>query len=390
MKKPLVIAMLSGLLSSCTIAWNTAYDEGFPEAERGNVEIAALEEALTFARVEAAGVKRALAVTAYHDGQVETVDLSALLHVDVIDPARLFVQHGYDTLRDAIAAAPASTRLTVAVDRLLIPVDFGDRHIAVGTNYPEHASDAGTVRPFLFPKVVQPGCSGDEVSTCGSLLDYEVEIAAVTLEPLRGGEDPRYLGLMLANDFTDRELLMRVVDRRDIESGKGFTTGKSFPGSLPLGNLLVVPRNWRTFVPGIELRLFVNDRLRQRSRASEMIWNTSEIFRQVLARKGSTWEFRGTEIALFDGDAIAGHTLVLTGTPHGTVFDGVPPKVIASGLLRWLAGGWSEGIAGQVIAAYVDAARSAKAYLQPGDRVVIHVHRLGELRSRVVGEGREG
>lgn len=384
MKKAVVTAMLSSLLSACTIAWNPAYDEGFPEAERGTLAIAPLDEALTFARVEVAGVKRVLAVTAYHQGQVEAVDLSALLRTDVIDPARLFVQRGYDALKDAIASAPASARLTVAVDRLVVPVDFDDRHIAVGTNYPEHASDAGTVRPFLFPKVVQPGRSGDEVSTRGSLLDYEAEIAVVTLEPLSTGQSPAFLGVMLANDFTDRGLLMRVVDRGDIESGKGFTTGKSFPGSLPVGNLFVVPRDWRTFVPGIELRLFVNDRLRQRARGSEMIWDTAEILRQALARKGETWEFQGSPVALFDGDAIPARTLLLTGTPHGTVFDGVPAPVIARGLLRWLAGGWGEGIGGQVIAAYEDAARSAKAYLQPGDRVAIPVHRLGELDSRVV------
>ena len=156
-----------------------------------------------------------------------------------------------------------------------------------------------------------------------------------------------------------------------------------FPGSLPVGNLFVIPRDWRTFVPALELRLFVNDGLRQRSRAGEMVWDVGEVFEQVFVRKGVQWDDAGRKVALFDGDSIPARTLVLTGTPHGTVFDGVPPAILARGVLRWLAGGWGLSIPAQVIEAYKDAARDARAYLQPGDDVAIHVHRLGELKSRV-------
>lgn len=379
-----MVAMLSSLLGACTASWNPAYDEVFPEDERGTVEIAEPGEALTFARMDVDGKKRVLAVTGYRNGFVDGVDLGDLLGRDVDDPVSLFVERGYDALKNDVASAPAAARRRVDAGGLAIPVDFGERHIAVGTNYPEHASDAGTTKPFLFPKVVQPGRAGDEVSTRASLLDYEVEIAAVTLEPVAAGAAPAFVGLMLANDFTDRGLLFELVDRHDIESGKGFTTAKSFPGSLPVGNLLVIPRDWRAFVPGLELRLFVNGALRQRSRASLMVWDTAEVFAQVFGRRGARWDHAGTSFALFDGDAIPARTLVLTGTPHGTVFDGIPPRVIAAGLLRWFAGGWTAGIPVQVVAAYRDAATKARAYLQPGDEVAIHVQRLGELKSRVV------
>lgn len=383
MRTTLMIAMLSSLLGACNVSWNTAFDEKFPEAERGSVEIADPSVALTFARMEVAGRNRVIAVRGYRGGLVEAVDLSTVLMRDVEDPVDLFARRGYELLETDIATAPDKARLKVMVDRLVMPVDFGDRHIAVGTNYPEHASDAGTTRPFLFPKVVQPGFSGDEVSTRGSLLDYEVEVAVIPLEPLAQGASPKYLGLMLANDFTDRGQLMSLVDRNDIESGKGFTTAKSFPGSLPVGNLLVIPKDWRTFVPALELRLFVNGDLRQRSRASEMVWGVDEVFAQIFRRKGTEWEDAGRRFALHDGDEIPARTLVLTGTPHGTVFDGVPPAIMAKGVLRWLAGGWGLSIPAQVIDAYKDAAREAKAYLQPGDEVAIHVQRLGELKNRV-------
>jgi len=387
-----LVAMFSGWISAFSGlsaaafggSWDAAFHESFPEEDRGRVAIASPDVALTFARMDVDGRPRVLLVTTYDKGIVTGVDLSTALARNVEDPVALFAERGYEALLGDLRDAPPSAQVTVAVAKLLVPVDFGDQHIAVGTNYPEHASDAGTTRPFLFPKLVQPGTSGDAVSVHGGLLDYEVEIAAMTLEPLAVGDSPRFLGLLVSNDFTDRETLMHHVDRDDIESGKGFTTGKSFPGYLPVGSLLVVPRNWRTFVSDLELRLFVNDGLRQRSKASEMVWNVEEVFRQIAVRRGVLWEYDGREVPLWQGDAIPARTLVLTGTPHGTVFQGMPGRLMLTGLLRWLFGGWGTSIPDQVIGAYVDDARDARAYLQPGDEVLIHVQHLGEIRSRVV------
>jgi 2-keto-4-pentenoate hydratase/2-oxohepta-3-ene-1,7-dioic acid hydratase in catechol pathway len=76
--------------------------------------------------------------------------------------------------------------------------------------------------------------------------------------------------------------------------------------------------------------------------------------------------------------------LILSGTPHGTVFAGVPKSVMASGVASWLFGGFlSRGPAEQVIESYVSAAREARAYLQPGDEVRIHIPRLGQIVSFV-------
>jgi 2-keto-4-pentenoate hydratase/2-oxohepta-3-ene-1,7-dioic acid hydratase in catechol pathway len=384
MKRFPVMAMLSTFLTACTGAWEPAFHEQFREEERGDVAIADPDEALTFARIPTARGPRVIAVTAWRGGMVEGVDLSAALAREVDDPVTLFFERGYDRLRGDVLAAPPTARVTRPAEQLAIPVDFGDQHIAVGTNYPEHADDVGTTRPFLFPKRVQPGVSGDPVSAGSGLLDYEVEIAVVLLEALEKGTSPRFLGLMLANDFTDRETLMHAVDRNDIESGKGFTTGKSFPGYLPVGHLLVIPRDYRAFARDIELRLFVNDALRQRALGSKMVWDIDEVLTQTMMRGDLRWEHRGRRVALFEGESIPARTLVLTGTPHGTVFSGVPTRVIASGLVRWLLGGWDKSPPEQVIEAYVAAAREATAYLQPSDDVQIHVQRLGQIRSNVV------
>jgi len=83
---------------------------------------------------------------------------------------------------------------------------------------------------------------------------------------------------------------MRRLDPWDIESGTGFTTGKSFPGHLPVGNLFVIPRDHRRFAEDLELELWVNDGLRQRSKASEMIWDVDEILARTWERKDVTWD----------------------------------------------------------------------------------------------------
>jgi 2-keto-4-pentenoate hydratase/2-oxohepta-3-ene-1,7-dioic acid hydratase in catechol pathway len=379
-----VLALLSTLVATLQGSpWSRAFREMRKDEERGNVEIADLDVALTFARSMEGGRRRLLAVTDYQGSIIDAVDLSALLSQEITDPVTFFAERGYEEIRAAVRGAEATARVRIPASALVIPFDTGGRHIAVGTNYPEHAEESGTVRPFLFPKLVQAGASGDSVAVYGGLLDYEVEIAVVPLEPLRE-RGPCHLGLVLANDFTDRETLMDVADRRDIESGKGFTTGKSFPGYLPIGNLFVIPRDWPTFVRSLELRLFVNDELRQSSPATKMVWDVDEVLARVLAKKDERWEHRGENVALFEGDVVPARTLVLTGTPHGTVFSGVPAGVIASGLARFLIGGWSKGITASVVDAYVAAAREARAYLQCGDDVLISAQRLGELRSRVV------
>ncbi|MFN2377260.1 MAG: fumarylacetoacetate hydrolase family protein [Candidatus Binatia bacterium] len=384
MGRTIMATLLTTLLSACSASWEPAFDESIAEGEERTVAITDPDVALTFARIRTPGGLHLLAVTSWQDDRIEAVDLSASLSLADSDPVSLFLERGYNRLRDDVVGAPDAARISIAAADLVLPLDFGGHHIAVGTNYAEHADDAGTTRPFLFPKMVEPTPWTGEVSTGGGLLDYEVELALVPLEPLAPGQSPRHLGLILSNDFTDRETLVRALDPDDVESGKGFTPGKSFPGFLPVGSLLVVPRDYRAFAASLELRLFVGDRLRQRALVSEMVWNVDEVISQVLARKGVRWDHRGQQVALFEGEAIPARTLVLTGTPHGTVFDGIPARAMASGVLRWLAGGWDRSVADRVLEAYVGMARDAKAYLQPGDEVLLHVHRLGQVRSRVV------
>jgi 2-keto-4-pentenoate hydratase/2-oxohepta-3-ene-1,7-dioic acid hydratase in catechol pathway len=383
-----IVTTLAALLGSCAFHWEPAFDESAPPGAFDDVAIAAPDHALTFARVRDAGSEpaRVILVRSYHDGTVVGVDGASLLGRPVSSPLDLYRSLGHDALARAVQEAPPGLVVTVPATALIAPLDLGDAHVAAGTNYPEHAGEAGVKEgPFLFAKLVRPTGPYADVPAGDGLLDYEVEVAFVPLAPLRADERPQTIGLVLANDYTDRETLLHAVDPWDPASGKGFTTGKSFPGFLPVGNLLVIPRDLRAFVPDLELELYVNGALRQREHARAMIWDVDEILAQTFARAPLRWEHRGAQVGLLgDREDLREDTLLVSGTPHGTAFAGVSRAQMARGLGRWLAGGWDRPIPAHAVDVYVEDARAAGIYLKPGDEVVIHVDRLGVIRNRIV------
>jgi 2-keto-4-pentenoate hydratase/2-oxohepta-3-ene-1,7-dioic acid hydratase in catechol pathway len=367
------------LASGCAGGFEPAFDESAPPGLFDEVAIADLDTALTFARTGNDRTRRTLAVTEYRGGTVRGVVLGAK------DPIDLVNQLGYDALREKVRTAPEDARVALPASSLVAPVDLADRHVAAATNFPEHAGDAGVEDgPFLFAKLVRPTGPYDPVPAGNALLDYEVEVAWVTLAPLAPGGDPPLLGLVLANDFTDRDTLLRRLDPWDVASGTGFATGKSFPGFLPIGNLFVVPRDHRRFVADLELRLWVDGKLRQRSAATEMVWDFDEIVARTYAWKDRRWDHRGASVSLLgDSEVIPARTLLLSGTPHGTIFDGLRARHYVGGLASWVFGGWSQSVPDNVVAAYIADARSAGAYLRPGNRVAIHVDHMGVLANPI-------
>jgi 2-keto-4-pentenoate hydratase/2-oxohepta-3-ene-1,7-dioic acid hydratase in catechol pathway len=370
---PLVAALL--LLGGCASAADPL-SERTAAPPRGRVTIAPTGEALTFAR---AG-RRVLAVTRYEDGRIDGVDLEA------DDPISLFLAEGYDALRLRIDGAAASERVAVAARDLGTPVDLRDHHVATGLNFPAHAGESGAgAKPFLFPKLTRPTGPRAPVAVEGRLLDYEVEVAWVPLAPLAASDRPASMGLVLCNDYTDREALLRAVDPWNPASGKGFTTGKSFPGSLPVGDLFVIPRDVRAFAAGLELRLWVNDRLRQRAPLAASTWKLDDLLAETWARRDLAWDDRGASVRLpvVDG-RIPDRTLVMSGTPEGTIFQAIGTEQRLRGLGAWLLGGWGRSLPDHVIDAYIRDARGGDIYLQPGDRVAIHVERLGVIENEVI------
>lgn len=382
---PECLALLALVASGCAFSWEPLFDEATTAEALANVDIAPATEALTFARFETGGSPRAIAVTSYRDGVIGGVDLSLALGQQASDPISLFLEHSYDTLQ-AVAGSTNHT-VSVAVEDLIIPVELRGHHIAAGTNFPEHADEAGVQDgPFLFPKLVDPTPATSKVAVGHALLDYEVELAWVPLAPMTEDTVPAHMGLILCSDYTDRDMLLRHLDPDHVESGKGFTTGKSLPGYLPVGNLFVVPRDYRAFADAVELRLYVNHHLRQRERVHRAVWSIGDLIRETWARRDVTWEHLGSRVSLLGDDrsVIEDRVLIMSGTPAGTVFGGLNTEQKASGFLDWLFFGWGDSIPDHAIDDYVTDARAAGVYLMPGDRVDIHVHRMGAIENEMV------
>jgi 2-keto-4-pentenoate hydratase/2-oxohepta-3-ene-1,7-dioic acid hydratase in catechol pathway len=266
---------------------------------------------------------------------------------------------------------------------LLTPFTAGQYHIAAGTNYPEHGEEVNIDSPFLFPKLgaITPPFSA--VARRDALLDYEVELALVLLadHPL-DGTAPAALGLTIVNDLTDRERLVRGLNLLDIDSGAGFPDAKSRDGVLPVGSFLVIPRDWKTYSADLELELYVNGGLRQRSTTSAMIWSPEQIFREVAARQGRLLPYQGSTVPLAPpGGTLAARTIILTGTPEGVVFRPPTARQVMAGIPPYaLSFAWSTR---SPLDRYLAAAHASGAFLQPGDEVLLRAERLGLLRTTV-------
>lgn len=380
-KARVALGLVAVASTGCGLDWAPLYDEAVTAEALRTVAIAPLEEALTFARHGEPGAAHVLLVRRYEEGRVFGVDLSAALGSGAMDPIELFLAHGHQGIVDAAAE---QDEVAVSAEALIIPVDLRSRHIAAGANFPEHADETGVEEgPFLFPKLVAPTGPYAPVGVHRGLLDYEVELGWVLLEPLAEGATPASMGLILCNDFTDRDLLLRHIDPGDVASGKGFTTGKSVEGYLPVGNLFVIPRDYRAFAAARELNLYVDHRLRQRLSMSRLVWGIDELLAQTWARRDVRWDHLGAQYPLYEGGVIEDRILIMSGTPPGVVFNAVGAENRATGVADFLFFGWGGSVPEHAIDDYITDARAAGIYLLPGDRVDIHVDAMGVLRNEV-------
>lgn len=359
---------------------STSYSTAeFPDT----VNIAPLDEALTFARILDGDNRRLIAVTSYSDDSVTGYDLTALLGTDPEDPIALFDELGYEELKSRIESISEDASV-YNIDHLTIPADFTDAHIAAGTNFAAHADESSVEEgPFLFAKMVTPTSFDAPVQVDSqALLDFEVELAYVTLSEMNLDEAPDYMGLVLSNDFTNRAKLLRALDPNDVISGKGFTTGKSAPGFLPVGNLFVIPRDYRAFSEPLELKLAWNDTLRQQAGMSLAIWDIDELFTNIKLRENVTWEYQGGQVGLpVDAGTVPARTLIMAGTPDGTIFQSPSTRTMVRGILKWVFGGWGESPVNNVIEYYITTNLANESFLSTGDVVRIHVDRVGEIRT---------
>lgn len=339
------------------------------------VGIAPVGEALTFARYRDAGRLRLIRVERYRDGIVEGVRLDGLVAGDGrADPVTLLGHADYRRIAIADGA-----RVRLADTALELPFDGTASQIAIGGNYPLHKEETTLVESFLFPKLLAAGRFDSTVAVRQGLLDYEIELGFVPLGTT--GQGPA-IGLVLATDYTDREMLLRRLKLGDVPSGEGFTDAKSRAGYMPVGNLFVVPRDVDRFYRTLDLQLFVNGALRQIAPPRAMVWDLEEILRRSVAAADRRWAADGGIARLpVENGHVLPRTIILSGTTDGVVFRPPSARQLALGGIEALLTPWRARDA--IVGASIREAKRERRYLQPRDEVVGRADMLGIVRNRI-------
>jgi 2-keto-4-pentenoate hydratase/2-oxohepta-3-ene-1,7-dioic acid hydratase in catechol pathway len=247
-------------------------------------------------------------------------------------------------------AASAGTGAAIAFEsaRLLAPLPNPGTVFCTGSNYKCHSEAmqraAGLAprpepktqgfKPWMFLKpsrcVVGPDT---QVVSAGAKTDWEAELAVVigrrTKEASIADALRSVAAYTIANDLSARHRFVRPQIEETSPFRFDWLGHKCFDGSCPTGPTLV-PAQFIADPQNLDIRLWVNDTLKQDANTRNMIFNIAEQIAQV-----------SNLITLEPGD------LILTGTPAGV------------------------------------GAESGN-FLKPGDVIRIEIEKLGTLRTRIV------
>lgn len=209
-------------------------------------------------------------------------------------------------------------------------IETHTHHIGTGTNDVQHRAEATTEERYLFPKIAAiTGPNEPLLAGANGLLDYEVELGLIALADINVNSGiPEYMGLILSNDWTDRELLLSQIEVDNITGGAGFTNAKSQPGFLSTGDLFVIPADWQSYQQSLQIDLFDNGDLRQRTQPSEMVWDAPTVMRKVLA-SDRTWDSDGEPTPLTATPGVISRGTIIQRHPGGCGLPkhGHPPTV---------------------------------------------------------------
>ena len=250
---------------------------------------------------------------------------------------------GLRTLRALLAAvpdgAPAGCSVPAANVQLLAPIPRPRKNIfGIGLNYVEHVAESSRTldtakglpkQPVIFSKppttVVGPGEPIRHDARITQQLDWEVELAAIIgTRAHRVSEDDALKHVFGYSVMID-------VSARDCRRAGQWIYSKGQDSYGPFGPCIVTADE----IPDphcLELWLTVNGVRKQHSNTRHMLFKVHQLVADISAG-----------ITLEPGDIIA------TGTPEG-----------------------------------VGAGRNPQEWLKPGDVVVAHVERIGEIRHPVV------
>lgn len=196
------------------------------------------------------------------------------------------------------------------------------------------------------------------------LLDYEVEIGLVVLEPIATAslQSPDFappVGFFVANDLTARILIGMAPSFADTVDY--LAEGKSLPGFLPVGDEMWIPaRPAKDGWVCVRLTTEVNGQVRQSASSSDIILGPREILLAVAETFGLE-QFQPSD-------------WVITGTPPGVALQ------TAGWMQRALA--LVDPSAETKVGAMAGMAEEGE-FLRPGDQVVVGAGFLGQKATRV-------
>lgn len=230
--------------------------------------------------------------------------------------------------------------------------DFVNEIFALGLTYRSHIKESGEKagEPVIFdkscrvdvePEVVSAPSQADMFAVLDDLdasiaqkvraqfpqlpglLDYEVEIGMILLEPVdkTNLEDPSWMpkvGYFLANDITVRSV--QIAGQLAEDRYAYWSASKSFPGFLPVASQVWSPNVAAPDdLPNVSLELRVNNEVRQSEPVSDIIFSPRQMIDIVAASRPNG--------RLEKGDVI------LTGTPSGVALGMTRLKALAARLL---------------------------------------------------------
>jgi len=383
--------VFAGLLVSALIffAWLSSPDPKFNrasfESEALTQSIADPDTALTLAQYRAdSGEIITLLVDAIHNGEISGIDFADLGAQHVEDPFAALASVEVDHLTAAFSGP--FERHVVAIERLLPTAPTGERHLGVGTNFPEHADEANSDSVFVFPKFgtatpARTTLAGSD----GGLMDYEVELCMRFDRPVGSLEDfdAAVKGIFLCADFTDRIALLELADPDNLDSGYGFSDAKSGPGFFPTGPFLVIPKDWSSFVANARMMTFLNGDARQDARGREMTLDFRELTEKVLGdMEARRFYYAGEFYKLAPNQRIDRDMTLMSGTSEGVIFT-TPARhdYIEMALAYLLEGGplSDKSLMEIAIPVFIENERKSGHFLKPGDTVTYRASMLGDI-----------
>ncbi|WP_306252871.1 fumarylacetoacetate hydrolase family protein [Parvularcula sp. IMCC14364] len=227
--------------------------------------LAPIDQAITLAQYETeAGAIGTLLVTDFDGQSVRGIALTALGAPLTTDPFEAFAAVDLENL--SLPASGVFEMTVLSINDVLPSGPRGNRHIGIGTNFPEHAEESSSDGVFNFPKFGAATPARTRVSApADGLLDYEVELCVRFDRPIRSlaDFDAAVKGLFLCADFTDRIALVQLADPDNLDSGYGFSDAKSGEGFFPTGPFLVIPKDLAAFVKETRMTTTYNGAPRQ-------------------------------------------------------------------------------------------------------------------------------